>query len=138
MGDSVSRGCLTAELVNMASAYARDCPALDLSDRVRHLLRLNALVSALAQCELEAEGVGGSSARLRILRYLTVNRRRAVAGPELALISGISEYARRVRELREEGLQILVGPSVNPYTGLRLRADEYLFLGSNIAAEEPE
>ncbi len=46
------------------------------------------------------------SARERIRRYLENNAGRPVAGEELAEIAGISEWARRVRELREEGYVI--------------------------------
>jgi hypothetical protein len=47
----------------------------------------------------------------------------------LAVVSGISEYARRVRELRvEQGYRILSGASPDPNSGVELRPDEYLLV----------
>lgn len=42
------------------------------------------------------------SARARILSYLKENVGKTVTGKELAEVAGISEYARRIRELRHE------------------------------------
>jgi hypothetical protein len=46
------------------------------------------------------------SARQRIHAYLVAHVGEPVQGVELAEIAGISEWARRVRELREEGLAL--------------------------------
>jgi biotin operon repressor len=46
------------------------------------------------------------SARERILAYLSANQDRWVTGDELAEVAGISEWARRVRELRQDGHSI--------------------------------
>ena len=48
----------------------------------------------------------GPGARTRIRRYLEERVGEVVYGEELAAVAGISEWARRVRELREEGLVI--------------------------------
>lgn len=46
------------------------------------------------------------SARARILGYLQARDGEWVAGEELAEVAGISEWARRIRELREDGYAI--------------------------------
>jgi biotin operon repressor len=46
------------------------------------------------------------AARDRIRSYLIENVGQIIPGEELAEVAGISEWARRLRELRAEGLQI--------------------------------
>ncbi len=48
----------------------------------------------------------GSGAKTRIRRYLEERVGQVVYGEEISAVAGISEWARRVRELREEGLAI--------------------------------
>jgi biotin operon repressor len=48
----------------------------------------------------------GPGAKTRIRRYLEERVGEVVYGEELAAVAGISEWARRVRELREEGLVV--------------------------------
>jgi biotin operon repressor len=48
----------------------------------------------------------GPGAKSRIQRYLEERVGQVVYGEEIAAVAGISEWARRVRELREEGLAI--------------------------------
>ena len=53
------------------------------------------------------------SARARILSYMKKYKGKVLSGDELMIVGGISEYARRVRELRVEfGWQILTGMTV--------------------------
>ena len=46
--------------------------------------------------------LSSASARDRILAYLRKYAGQVIAGDELMIISGIQEYARRIRELRVE------------------------------------
>lgn len=64
-----------------------------------------------------------TSARDRILLYLKSNVGKKVSGKELAEVGGISEFARRIRELRHEegGWQISTGMNRPD-----LRPDEYV------------
>lgn len=48
----------------------------------------------------------GPGAKTRIRRYLEERVGQVVYGEELAAVAGISEWARRVRELREAGMAI--------------------------------
>ena len=48
----------------------------------------------------------GPGAKARVRRYLEARVGEIVYGEEIAAVAGISEWARRVRELRDEGLVI--------------------------------
>jgi len=77
------------------------------------------------------EGYSKASARDRIRQYLLSHPGKVIDGIELGTISGISEYARRIREIRnEEGLEVLTAPDPDPNTGHPLRPDQYLLLKS--------
>jgi hypothetical protein len=55
-----------------------------------------------------------------------------IAGTEIEVVSGISEYGRRVRQLRVEfGYSILTGASPDPESGVDLRPEEYLLTDTN-------
>lgn len=59
-----------------------------------------------------------NSARHRVLAYLRKYPLTLIDGDELLVVSGISEWARRVRELRvEEGWSILTGVSIKELQG---------------------
>lgn len=95
-------------------------------------------------------GEGSDAARGRILIYLQEYPSTVVSGDELGVVSGISEYARRVRELRvehgwpiysgrtakemledegEQGLSDLFGPGL-PASDIRaMKADDYMLIG---------
>jgi hypothetical protein len=69
------------------------------------------------------------SARERIGLYFLANVGQGIKVVELNVVSAISEYGRRVRELRvEEGYKILTGNSNDPDVGLKLGARQYLLL----------
>jgi hypothetical protein len=68
-------------------------------------------------------------ARERIRLYLLANVGQVIQAVELNVVSAISEYGRRVRELRvEEGYKILTGSTSDPDAGFELGAREYLLL----------
>ncbi|MGC8560968.1 MAG: HNH endonuclease [Phycisphaerae bacterium] len=69
-----------------------------------------------------------SGARGRLRRYFLENIGRVITSDELRRVAGISEWARRVRELRdEEGLPVLTH---NDRQGLK--PNEYLLESSNL------
>lgn len=79
-------------------------------DRVRSLVKIHRKLLALGRDSLPA--TYGRSARSRILAYLRVHSGQIIEGKELMVVGGISEYARRVRELRvEHGWPIISGVS---------------------------
>lgn len=78
----------------------------------------------------------GEDARSRILAYLVKHVGQVIQGDELAVIAGISEYGRRIRELRHEhGWRVVSGAgkkeeqAEDEATGLpRMKPDQYLLL----------
>lgn len=83
------------------------------------------------------------SARARILSYMKKYKGKVLSGDELMIVGGISEYARRVRELRVEfGWQILTGMTVKNMDlqeiaillgdeNLQLKPDQYILVSVN-------
>ncbi len=81
---------------------------------------------------------GGLSAKQAILRHLQEAAGRPVPGGALEVVSGIAEYGRRVRDLRDEGHPIVSGLTrLNPAQSRALRRlgimrplrnDEYVML----------
>lgn len=77
-------------------------------------------------------GIEGASAFERIRVYLLRHEGKPVSGDELQVVSGISEYARRLRELRvEHGYLIVSGASKSEDAGVDLRSDEYLLVSAH-------
>lgn len=78
-------------------------------------------------------------ARSRILAYLVKYVGQVIQGNELAVIAGISEYGRRIRELRREhGWRVVSGAGKreeqeeDEATGLpRMKPDQYILLDAN-------
>jgi len=115
-------------LQELLAEYISSLRGLSPRQRVLKLIDLQASFRRLGKAVVAEAGFGSSSARGRIKQYLTAHRGSVIEGAELAVVGGISEYARRARELRAQGLEILTGPDVNPMTGHRLRPDHYLYL----------
>jgi len=68
-------------------------------------------------------------ARERIRLYLTKHVETVISAEELAVVSGISEYGRRIRELRvQDGYKILTGHSNDPEIGINLGPADYFLL----------
>ncbi|MGQ0589136.1 MAG: HNH endonuclease [Sphingosinicella sp.] len=83
-------------------------PEADLRTQARKLVKASTLLRKLGARLLP--GGEALSAKARILEYLRVNAGSVVDGDELMAVAGISEYARRIRELRvQEGWPILSG-----------------------------
>ena len=85
-----------------------------------------------------SEDYSKASARDRILAYLRQYKGQVIGGDELMIISGIQEYARRVRELRTEfgwpiisgvtARTMLEGGELPGYETADLRPDRYILL----------
>lgn len=98
-------------LIDLLVNFEQHLRESSLRDQVRALVPANRQLQDLG-CSLLP---GGStlSARERILAYLRAFPGTVIDGDELMIVAGISEYARRVRELRvEEGWPILSGMTV--------------------------
>ena len=109
---------------------------------------LRSKVTALVPAYHHIRDLGGSlippenasSARERILYYLRKYPNCVISGEELMVVAGISEWARRVRELRvEHGWRIVTGVTVQEMAdqedfqiekigGVKLKPDDYVLV----------
>jgi hypothetical protein len=125
---------LITHVNGLLRAFHEDRRGLSLREKVLRLVTILRSTKDLGVCVVREHGLNASGARERIRLYLLEYRDTPIKGDELEVVAGISEYARRVRELRvEEGYQIATGASPDPETGISLKPDEYL-----LVAEEPD
>ena len=114
-------GEIETVLAKLLVMEAEEAPAT-LRDRVRLLVKLRRGIKDYGTSLFTDPSA--KAARSRILAYLKEYAGEAVDAEELEAVAGISEWARRVRELRvEHGYNILTG-----YTRGDLRRDQYLLL----------
>lgn len=98
---------LRKSLITLLSDYERLLHSENVRAQVRGLIPAHHLLRDLGGSLVSG---GESSARNRILEYLRRHVGQVVDGDELMVVAGISEYARRIRELRvQEGWPILSG-----------------------------
>ncbi|WP_339348677.1 HNH endonuclease signature motif containing protein [uncultured Sphingomonas sp.] len=103
---------LRIRLIELLDNFERHLNESDLRDQVRELVPANHLLRDLG-VSLLPQG-DRLSARERILAYFRRFPGQVIDGDELMVVAGISEYARRLRELRvEEGWPILSGITAN-------------------------
>src|SRR5438046_2361621 len=106
----------TRELIDSIEARLREFgqkyEGLSLREKV---LRLVEVLQSTRKLNVEVareSGCDAATARERIRLYLVRFVGHVIEGAELEVVSGISEYARRARELRiERGYRILTGAS---------------------------
>lgn len=93
------------ELLEHFETYLKNS---ELRTQVLKLIPAVALLQNLGASLIQGPNIG--SARARILEYMKKYAGTVLSGDELRIVAGISEYARRVRELRvEHGWRILSG-----------------------------
>lgn len=99
---------LRVELIELLVNFERHLEESGLREQVRELIPANHLLRDLGSSLLRDEAA--TAARERILRYLLKYVGVVIESDELMVIGGISEYARRIRELRvEHGWKIITG-----------------------------
>jgi hypothetical protein len=118
---------LISEVENNLDHYKRKYKGLSWRDKVLLLVKVSGSVKKLGiNTNPKAANVG---ARERIRLYLQENVGIIITASELEVVSGISEYGRRVRELRvQDGYKILTGCSNDPEVDILLRPTEYVLL----------
>lgn len=126
------------ELLAGLEDFGARLDADDLRARVRALIPASHLLRDLGVSAVRE--LGAKAARDRILAYLQEFPCTVIAGDELGIVSGISEYARRIRELRvEAGWPIYSGKTARAMA----REEDWLDidrsdLASEIAAMGPD
>lgn len=99
---------LRANLVSLLTNFKQKLEKDNVRNQVTALVQANHLLRDLGSSLLDTTNV--DSARARILAYLRKYPSEVIDGEELMVVAGISEYARRIRELRvEHGWPIITG-----------------------------
>lgn len=129
---------IRARLIDLLDNFERHLQQSPLRNQVRELIPANDLLRNLGASLLPREVQ--ISARDRILAYLRLFPATVIDGDELMIVAGISEYARRIRELRvQDGWPILSGATANELRQAgdqecsdkwlpHFRADQYMLL----------
>lgn len=118
---------LIRELDSHLKAYEKGFSGMTWREKVLLLVKAGVPFKELGKnSDPEAAQV---CARDRLRLYLRRHVGIPIHASELEVVSGISEYARRVRELRvEEGFKILTGYSNDPEMGVVLGRNQYLLV----------
>jgi hypothetical protein len=120
-----------AHIDGLLKAYAVDTAGLDLRAKVLLLAEINKSIRQLGVSQCKSEGINERNARDRIKAYLLRHVGAIIASSEIEVVAGISEFARRIRELRvEHGYAIASGSSGDPFTGINLRPDQYMLVSA--------
>jgi 5-methylcytosine-specific restriction endonuclease McrA len=120
------------QLFDALKAEAPTNPA-EIRQETKNLAAISTYVRTLSKVQLR-NLTKESAARERILAYLKLFPREVIDGTELAVVSGIQEFARRIRELRVEfGYRISTGLSRDD-----LRPDQYVLETTDPDAAEAE
>ncbi len=151
MGRRVNVGdpdTLRRQLIDLLNDFEKRLNEGDLRDQVQALVPAVYLLRDMGSSLIPKEEA--ASARERILYYLNRYQFAVIAGDELAVVSGISEYARRVRELRVEygwpiysgktakemyeeeaidGIGEVFGPELSPEVIRSMDTDDYVLVG---------
>lgn len=102
---------LRKELIELLNNFDQKLNQPNLRNQVLALIPANHLLRDLGSSLMQDEEA--KSARDRIISYLRKYHGHLIHGEELMVVAGISEYARRVRELRvQDGWPILSGTMI--------------------------
>ncbi|MCP4592440.1 MAG: HNH endonuclease [bacterium] len=102
---------------------------LTLRQKVLALCEVHENVKDLGVNVVHEHGWNACAAVERIRLYFIEHESIVLDSAEIAVVSGISDYPRRIRELRvESGYQIASGSSPDPDSGIVLKPDQYLLV----------
>ncbi len=102
---------------------------VSLRNNVIALARLRQALDDLGVSTLAEGGISAKGARERIKLYMREYVGEVIESVELEVVTGISEYARRIRELRVQfGYHIASGASPDPHSEVDLRPDQYILV----------
>jgi hypothetical protein len=102
---------LRKKLISLLEDFELKLLESNLREQVKSLVPANYYLRDLGSSLINDDKI--ESARDRILAYLRKYCGEVVHGDELMVVAGISEYARRIRELRvEHGWPIFTGPAL--------------------------
>lgn len=124
---------LIDEIDRKLAEFKVDYAGLELRQKVLRLVDIGYATRCLNVNVVHDHGYSITAAKDRLRTYFTEHVGVVLDGAELEVVSGISEYARRVRELRvEEGYRILTGTSPDAeFSDLDLRPDQYVLASAD-------
>jgi len=125
---------LADDITRKLALLKADCEGLSLREKVLQLVSILQATRKLNVTVLKTEGIDVRAARERLRIYFVRHVGIALDAIELEVVSGISDYGRRIRELRvQDGYKILTGASRDPEAGIDLKPSQYLLI-----REEPD
>lgn len=120
---------LIADLDKQLASFRTDYAGLGLREKVLHLVAILRKTRQMNIAVARESGCNASDARERIRLYFQHNVGVILDAPELEIVAGISEYGRRIRELRvQDGYSILSCHSNDVDGGIMLRAGQHILL----------
>jgi len=123
---------LISQVDELLTAFGKERHGLSLRDKVLSLCEVYEHVKDLGVNVLYEHGWDARAAIERIRLYFVEYVGEVLSGVEIAVVSGISEYARRIRQLRvESGYQIASGASPDPECGIDLKSDQYMLVDAD-------
>lgn len=129
-------GEIVADLRSRLDALERRVAGVALRDDIGMLVAMQRDLDDLGLTLAKDAGIDARAAKDRLLQYLIACVGQKVTSAELRAVAGISEFARRVRQLRvEDGYQIASGASPDPAVGLDLRPDDYVLVDARPDAD---
>jgi len=129
---------IRGQLVDLLQNFSRELRSDDLRQKVKALIPAYHMLRHLGSSLIPLSDA--SSARGRILAYFRKYPRRIIDGDELLVVSGIGEWARRIRELRVQfGWSIVSGVTAQEMGKEGDDAGERLVVdGKDISSLKPE
>lgn len=120
---------LIADLDRRLKQFQAKYKDLELRPKVLLLVEILKKTRALNKASIKDAGIDANSAGERLRLYMIQFVGVPLGSVELEVVSGISEYARRIRELRvQDGYKIIAGPKEDEESGLNLKKGEYLLV----------
>lgn len=122
---------LIKSLDKQLKEFGADYASLELRGKVLRLVDIYRDIRELNVRVVRDSGCDAKGARERLRLYFVHNAGVVLDATELEVVSGISEYARRIRELRvQDGYSILTGNSSSPDSDLQLKPTQYILIKS--------
>lgn len=120
---------LISQIDSQLESFGAHRGGFTLREKVLALCEVYENVKDLGVNVLYEHGWDAGAAVERIRLYLMEYAGTVLDGVEVAVVSGISDYPRRIRELRiEAGYQIASGASPDPEAGIDLKPDQYMLV----------
>jgi HNH endonuclease len=120
---------IIADLDGKLEAFNARHEGLELREKVLHLVEILNETRKLNVAALKESGIDSSNARERIRLYMTQFVGVPLDAIELEVVGSISNYGRRIRELRvQDGYQIVSGPKEDEDSGIMLSRNQYLLI----------